>query len=119
MRTINQGVAVTADVLWQQQAADSVDITKELVAAFRDVGTTETGMVSTFTGQGLYDNWPEEDDDIGGGWSVGAGRSGEGVPLGAGEAGREAAAGSGRGSDPANERDELRRQRADCECSGL
>ena len=64
-------VAVTADVLWNQQAAGTVDITKELVAAFAGAGTTEPNMVSSYTGQGLGDDWPEEDDDIGGGWTIG------------------------------------------------
>ena len=65
-------VAVTADVLWNQQASGTVDVTKELVAAFDDAGTSESNMVSSYTGQGLGDDWPEEDDDIGGGWTIGA-----------------------------------------------
>lgn len=64
-------VAVTADVLWNQQASGTVDITKELVAAFAAAGTSEANMVSSYTGQGLGDDWLEQDDDIGGGWKVG------------------------------------------------
>ena len=65
-------VAVTADVLWNQQASGTVDITPELVAAFAAAGTTEPNMVSSFTGQGLGDDWPGAEDDIGGGWKIGA-----------------------------------------------
>ena len=65
-------VAVTADVLWNQQAVGSVDVTKEMVAAFKAAGTTEPNMVSSHTGQGLSDDWPDPDADIGGGWKVGA-----------------------------------------------
>lgn len=64
-------VSVSADVLWTQQANGTVDITDELVDAFADAGTTEPGMISSYTGQGLGDDWPEDDADIGGGWQVG------------------------------------------------
>lgn len=64
-------VDVEAEVLWQQQAQGTTDITARLLAAFRTAGTSEAHMVSSFTGQGLYDDWPEPGDDIGGGWTIG------------------------------------------------
>ena len=63
-------VTVTAEVLWNQKARGNVDITKELVAAFRAVGTVEPYLISSYTGQGLGDDWPERRENIGGGWSV-------------------------------------------------
>lgn len=65
-------VRVEADAIYVQQAQGTVDVTKELVAAFRAKGTAEPNMVSSFTGQGLGDDWPEPDADIGGGWKVGS-----------------------------------------------
>jgi hypothetical protein len=65
-------VVVDAEALWLQQAQGTVDVTKEIVAAFRAQGTAEPNMVSSYTGQGLGDDWPEPDADIGGGWKVGS-----------------------------------------------
>lgn len=64
-------VDVEAEVLWQQQAQGTVNITTELVSAFRAAGSTDGNFISSYTGQGLYDDWPEPNDDIGGGWTVG------------------------------------------------
>ena len=64
-------VSIEADVYWTQKADGSVDITKELIDAFQAVGTTYNHVVSSYTGQGLGDDWPEQGDDIGGGWSIG------------------------------------------------
>lgn len=63
-------VSVTAEVLWSQKARGEIDITKELVAAFAAAGTTGNYLISSFTGQGLGDDWPERHEVIGGGWSV-------------------------------------------------
>lgn len=64
-------VDVTGEILWTQQATGTVDITARLLSEFRAAGTSESRMVSSFTGQGLYDDWPEPGDDIGGGWTIG------------------------------------------------
>lgn len=64
-------VSVEADVYWTQTADGDVDITKELIDAFRAEGTTYDYLISSYTGQGLADDWPEPGADIGGGWSIG------------------------------------------------
>lgn len=60
-----------AEVYWSQAVVGSVDITQDLIDAFRDAGTSHNYMISTYTGQGLASDWPEEGDRIGGGWSYG------------------------------------------------
>lgn len=70
-------VNVEAEVYWTQTGDGSVDITRELVKAFRDEGTfhdpdaTYNYLIASYTGQGLADDWPEPGDNIGGGWSMG------------------------------------------------
>lgn len=63
-------VNILADVLWVQQAQGVVDFSPTIVAAFKALGTTEPYLVSTYTGQGLYDDWPQPGDDFGGGWQM-------------------------------------------------
>ena len=64
-------VSIEADVYWTQTADGSVDVTRELIDAFQAEGTTYDYLISSYTGQGLADDWPEPGDDIGGGWSIG------------------------------------------------
>lgn len=63
-------VRVEAEVSWDQMATGTVDATAQLVEAFRIAGSTPP-RISSFTGQGLHDDWPEEGDDLKGGWSIG------------------------------------------------
>lgn len=59
---------VRAEINYTQRALGTLDISKELVAAFGAVGTTHPGMVSSYSWEHLYDSWPLPGDDIGGGW---------------------------------------------------
>lgn len=56
----NRTVRVSAEVIWDQTAAGSVDIAARLGATIR-----------TYTGEGLIRGWPEIGTRIGGGWEVG------------------------------------------------
>lgn len=60
-----------AEVAWDQEAAGLIDISQSLVDAFSVAGTEEPFCVSTYTGQGLIEDWPEDGDRIGSGWEVG------------------------------------------------
>lgn len=63
-------VSVTADVIWVQQATGVVDLSALMVAAFKAQGSQEPLMISSYTGQGLSDDWPQPSDDFGGGWAM-------------------------------------------------
>jgi len=64
-------VKVEGKVSWTQVALGTVDITAELIAAFKTAGTTAKFLITSFTGEGLMLDWPEEGDRIGGGWEMG------------------------------------------------
>ena len=70
-------VSVEAEVYWTQTGDGSIDITRQLVEAFRHDGTFHDSssqfnyLISSYTGQGLADDWPESNDEIGGGWTMG------------------------------------------------
>ena len=63
-------VRVDAEVSWDQAAAGTLDISQELVGAFGAAGSPPH-VISSFTGQGLEADWPEEGDSLKGGWLVG------------------------------------------------
>lgn len=63
-------VRVEAEVSWEQIATGTVNATGQLVEAFRIAGS-EPPRISSFTGQGLHDDWPEKESDLKGGWSIG------------------------------------------------
>lgn len=63
-------VYVTADVSWAQRAIGEVDLTDTINAIFTAAGSRYPYLISSFTGQGLWENWPESDSDIGSGWFV-------------------------------------------------
>lgn len=50
--------------MWTQQIAGTIDITAPLLAAFQAAGSPP-GYVTSYTGQGLYDDWPMEGDSLG------------------------------------------------------
>lgn len=64
-------ITVEATVGWDQVAIGSYDLKSALLEAAAAAGTTTTGTISSFTGQGLMEDWPEEGARIGGGWSFG------------------------------------------------
>lgn len=65
-------VAVRGTVQWDQQAAGTVDLTAALITAFRTLGgTSYANLISSFTGQGLSEDWPKPETRIGSGWFVG------------------------------------------------
>lgn len=50
--------------MWEQRVTGSLDITADILRAFRLTGSP-AGFVTSFTGSGLYDDWPEKGDRIG------------------------------------------------------
>ncbi|TBA59246.1 hypothetical protein [Rhizobium ruizarguesonis] len=60
-----------ATVGWDQAALGSYDLKPALLAAFVAAGTSTGGVISSFTGQGLMEDWPSPGTNIGGGWSFG------------------------------------------------
>lgn len=64
-------VRVQAGVMWTQVAAGSIDLTGSIVAAGGVTDTDQGYTIRSFTGQGLYDDWPNEGGSIGGGWEFG------------------------------------------------
>jgi hypothetical protein len=68
-----KSVSVTGTVTWTQQGSDVVDLTPQLWQQFQYAGNPyEYPMVSSFTGYGLFTEWPNPGDNIGGGWSMDA-----------------------------------------------
>lgn len=75
-------VVLTASVNWSQEGSGDVDITKDLIQAFRTEGfpglysiTGESrnadGVIAVVPGEDLMNSWPKFGDSIGGGWTVG------------------------------------------------
>lgn len=58
-----------ATVSWDQQASGTVDITDMLRSAFSAQGSG--GLISSYSGDGLFSSWPKPETTIGGGWNVG------------------------------------------------
>jgi len=63
-----------ATIRYDQRAVGSVDLRAAIVAAFKASGTTAANAISSFTGAGLAEDWPERGDRIGAGWTVGTSR---------------------------------------------
>jgi hypothetical protein len=63
-------VSVKATVNWDQVAVGTLDMTKELLAAFQTAGSPP-GVVSSYTGQGLEADWPKANSNLRGGWTIG------------------------------------------------
>ena len=63
-------VRVEAEVFWDQTASGTLDLTQALIAGFGAAGSPPH-LISSWTGQGLAADWPEEGADLKGGWSVG------------------------------------------------
>lgn len=63
-------VKLTATGFWIQSASGEVDLKVSLLQAAKAAGTTADGVVTSYTGQGLADDTPKNDDRIGSGWFV-------------------------------------------------
>jgi hypothetical protein len=63
-------VRVEADVNWIQKARGDVTVTRSILDAFEAAGTRHRNVVSSFTGAGLFNDWPKFNADIGSGWRV-------------------------------------------------
>lgn len=50
--------------MWTQQIAGTIDITPDILAAFEAEGSPR-GFITTYTGQGLYDDWWVEGSNLG------------------------------------------------------
>lgn len=57
-------VRVEMRAMWTQAFSGMIDITPNLLAAFQAAGSP-AGFVTSYTGAGLYDDWPEEGDNVG------------------------------------------------------
>lgn len=64
-------IDITGTVTWTQIGSGDVDITRRTVEAFIAAGS-EYGepLISSLTGDGLFNDWPVPEDTIGGGWSI-------------------------------------------------
>jgi hypothetical protein len=60
-----------ATIGWDQAVTGSYDLKPALLSAFAAAGTSTGGVISSFTGQGLMEDWPSPGANIGGGWSFG------------------------------------------------
>jgi hypothetical protein len=64
-------VTVIASLSWTQIGSGDVDLTREMVQSFQAAGSSGNyPMISSFTGDGLFNSWPKPGTSIGGGWSV-------------------------------------------------
>src|SRR6185369_15468113 len=93
--------AVKGTVSWSQQGQGIIDVTPNLVQAFKDVGaapygnlphnlqktyplwlrTGGSGMIQALYGDGLLNSWPKPGTNIGGGWSLSSLTDASGKPL--------------------------------------
>lgn len=64
-------ITCEATIGWDQVVTGSYDLKPALLAAFAAAGTSTGGVISSFTGQGLMEDWPAPGANIGGGWSFG------------------------------------------------
>ncbi|TIN41405.1 MAG: hypothetical protein E5Y10_22960 [Mesorhizobium sp.] len=64
-------VFVEASITWDQVAAGVVDFSQALLDAFKAAGSGNGFNIRSLTGDGLMQDFPEEDDSIGGGWKFG------------------------------------------------
>jgi hypothetical protein len=75
-QTPKRRVHVTATVSWVQAATGEVDLTAQLVAKFRQLGSFFAWpMIGSYTAPGLLDSWPQPETGFGGGWSMALGSS--------------------------------------------
>lgn len=63
--------SIKATISWDQTANGTLDFTNPLLAAFNDAGSPSK-VASSYTGQGLQTDWPKQNANFNGGWSVGA-----------------------------------------------
>ena len=66
-----RSVRIKAEVHWTQVGEGEVDCTIPLAEAFDAAGTDGEGRISSLTGDGLINDWPDENAEIGGGWTFG------------------------------------------------
>ncbi|MGR9441699.1 hypothetical protein [Rhizobium leguminosarum] len=64
-------ITCEATIGWDQAVTGGYDLKPALLAAFSTAGTSTGGVISSFTGQGLMEDWPSPGANIGGGWSFG------------------------------------------------
>lgn len=62
-------VDVEARVYWEQHVAGELDITQQIYAANAAAGGGNH-RIATYTGEGLANDWPDQEDNIGSGWRV-------------------------------------------------
>jgi len=70
LRRVNMSGTVT----WDQTGGGTIDLTAPLVSAFQAAGSPlPSPLISSLTGDGLFNSWPAPGSSIGGGWSMGLG----------------------------------------------
>ncbi|WP_189341968.1 hypothetical protein, partial [Mesorhizobium sp. M2A.F.Ca.ET.067.02.1.1] len=65
-------VMVSAEINWSQDATGTVDFSQQLITAFTLVGSGDGHFIKSETGAGFMEDFPQEGDRIGGGWTYGA-----------------------------------------------
>lgn len=65
-----KSVTVQAEVSWTQRAVGEVDLSRTVSDIFQSAGTSRPGLLSSFTGQGVFESFVKTDDTIGAGWFV-------------------------------------------------
>ena len=63
-------IRVEAEVTWEQAGAGQLDLRASLLAAFKTAGSTGSHQITSYTGEGLEDDWPQDGVNIGSGWRV-------------------------------------------------
>lgn len=67
-------VDLDATLTWRQTGTGTIDLTQRISRAFADAKTiytyTDHGLITTLTGDGLLNAWPEGGTSLGGGWTV-------------------------------------------------
>lgn len=64
-------IDITAEVTWDQEGKGDVDITDLIWQEFQTEGSPwNWPNVGSYTTDGLLDDWPKANDDLGGGWSM-------------------------------------------------
>lgn len=66
-----RNVNVKAVATWPQEASGEVELTDKIVSEFQAQGSPfGWPLIASFTSEGLFNSWPKNGDDIGGGWSI-------------------------------------------------
>jgi hypothetical protein len=63
-------ITCRAEVHWRQQAKGQVSLSAKVMEAFEAANSASGGYIITYSGDGLFGDWPRPGQNFGGGWSV-------------------------------------------------